>query len=70
MVRMPGCDIKCRLSKTWRQRSGGTYSLGCPVETSHSKVIDEAVIGTSCSWREVEVLSGYVPSSRWDLARA
>ena len=43
---MPGCDIECRLSKTWRRRSGGTYGLGCPVKTSHSKVVDETGIGT------------------------
>ena len=44
---MPGCDIGCRLSKNWRRRPGGTYSLGHPVETSHSWVINDAEIDNS-----------------------
>ena len=52
----------------FRQRPGGTYGLGRPVETSHSRVTDEAGIGTSSSWREVEKASSHVSSSFWALA--
>jgi len=41
---MPGCDIECRLSNTWRRIARGTTSLCLPIKVSHTRVSPEVKV--------------------------
>ena len=53
VVRAPGCDKECTVSKTNLLQLSGTTGLGVPVETSHSKVKEPLEKGTSSRRRLV-----------------
>ena len=42
VVRTPGCDKLCTISKTDLRQPGGTTGRGVPVETSHQIVVAES----------------------------
>jgi len=44
---MPGCDMKCKLSNTWRRIAKGTTGLCLPIEVSHTRVSLEVKVSRS-----------------------
>ena len=53
VVRAPGCDKECTVSKTNLLQLSGTTGFGVPVETSRSKVKEPLEKGTSSRRRLV-----------------